>query len=80
MAGSYNHCVDDEGRLLAPEDLCGMLECYSGDVVEAVEEMFGMIWWLATRDHDPDLSSEEIVEQARQHYKVGLAASPGVNE
>lgn len=48
MAGSYNHCIDDDGRLLSNEALAGMLE-NGGDVYEAVEEMYGMIWLLASK-------------------------------
>lgn len=70
MAGSYNHTVADDGRLRAPADLCGMLECSSGDVYEAVEEYFGMVWYLADGD-------AERVEEARQNYRAGLDLSPG---
>lgn len=71
MAGSYNHCVETEtGRLLKARDLCEMLECMSGDVYEAAEEMYGMIWLLA--DGDP-----ARVEDARQRYAEGLQMSPG---
>ena len=74
MAGSYNHCVDEDGQLLNNEDLVGMLE-NGGDVYEAVEEMYGMIWWLADRVRvaesdrmfpgDPEPRSSQFVEQAR---------------
>ena len=47
MAGSYAHIVNDNGTLRNGEGINSMLECMSGDVVEAVEEMYGMIWWLA---------------------------------
>ena len=88
MAGSYKHVVDDEGRLLANEDLVSMLE-NGGDVYEAVEEMYGMIWSLADRvlveirsrsPHSTKTDAEflaEIVEDARTSYKSGLRVSPG---
>lgn len=69
MAGSYGHCVDDDGRLVSNEDLAGMLE-NGGDVYEAVEELYGMIWLLANGDAG-------LVEDARQRYEEGLALSPG---
>lgn len=88
MAGSYNHVVDDQGRLLDGEGINSMLECMSGDVVECVEEMYGMIWWLAAAKAseinsrsfpgDTKVTAAEIVEDARQNYLEGLALSPGV--
>lgn len=83
MAGSYNHCVNEEGKLLSNEDLNGMLE-NGGDVYEAVEEMYGMIWYLATMIKDDNWgnweSTKRIVEEARTHYKEGIADSPGTEE
>jgi hypothetical protein len=49
-----------------------MLECNSGDVYEAAEQMFGMIWFLAGGD-------PARVEEARQLYREGLRLSPGVS-
>lgn len=46
MAGSYMHIVTDTGRLRSNERVVRSLET-GGDVFEAVEEMYGMIWWLA---------------------------------
>lgn len=84
MAGSYNHVVDSEtGRLLDAEGINGMLECHSGDVVECVEEMYGMIWWLAEQvrqspdQHFRGFSAADYVEDARQNYREGLEISPG---
>jgi predicted methyltransferase len=69
MAGSYDHTVDDEGRLWAPEDMTIATET-QGDAYETIEEMFGMIWYLANGD-------AARVEVARQHYEQGIALSPG---
>lgn len=69
MAGSYNHCVNDDGTLRSPEDLAGMLE-NGGDVWEAVEEMYGMIWHLAG-------GNRAQVEHARKNYKFGIKMAPG---
>lgn len=85
MAGSYNHCVADDGQLLVNEQLQGMLECCSGDVYEAIQEMYGMIWWLAEQKtlggraslSDP-WTAAEWVERARQSYGRGLDGSPGI--
>lgn len=78
MAGSYNHCVTGKGKLRDPRSL---LLDNGGDYYEAVEEMYGMIWFLADqiRQHDQgDDDPAAIVEEARTHYRDGLALSPGV--
>lgn len=81
MAGSYNHTVNDDGQLITPKKMGGMLET-SGDVYEAIEEMYGMIWYLAEA-----LSNEEAVhtkeywvQVARMKYNDGLKLSPGMEE
>lgn len=78
MAGSYNHVVKKDGSLQKPERVCSMLECMSGDVYEAVEEMYGMIWYLADRLalNSYMTDTAEWVETARLNYKLGLALSP----
>lgn len=90
MAGSYNHCVDKEtGKLYVNEDLIQMVENL-GDAYESIEEMYGMIWWLASRvawDTAPDAatvaeiraSRNRWVEEARQNYQLGLTLSPGTD-
>lgn len=80
MAGSYLHVVDDKGRLKSPADLNQALE-NGGDVYEAVEEMYGMIWLLArvAEDGDPEAATQ-TVENVRRLYKAGLNYSPGVND
>lgn len=84
MAGSYQHVVTGSGKLRNSEGINSMLECNSGDVVECVEEMYGMIWWLAsTYAADMGYPAEAVsslVEQANKHYKTGLAVSPGQQE
>jgi hypothetical protein len=87
MAGSYNHCVDEEtGKLLISRQVQGMLECHSGEVYEAIQEMYGMIWWLAEqntlgpeRQRADAWTAAEWVERARQSYGRGLDASPGID-
>lgn len=71
MAGSYGHCVDDSGRLFNPFDLSQMIE-NGGDVYEAVEQLFGMVWYLAGGD-------AATVERSRVNYRQGLRMSPGVS-
>lgn len=69
MAGSYNHVVNKDSSLRTAEQISDSLECLSGDVVEAVEEMYGMIWYLA----EGELAR---VEEARENWRTGYAMSP----
>lgn len=72
MAGSYNHIIDNKGNLVSNERFANMVE-NRGDAYETIEEMYGMIWWLAHMGPDsPPMSPEALVEQARQHYAQGL--------
>lgn len=85
MAGSYNHVVEKDGGLSSNKRVVGMLE-NGGDVFEAVEEMYGMIWYLAytkTADRDYPMTAGmratemvKLVEEARVYYKTGLVVSP----
>lgn len=69
MAGSYSHCVDDDGKFNGVERLDHL-----GDAYEALEEMYGMIWWLAA-------GQPSVVENARLNYKVGISDfSPGIKK
>lgn len=66
MAGSYSHITNDDGTFRGAD-----LLDHLGDAYEALEECYGMIWYLADGDADR-------VEEARQNYKTGLERSPGV--
>jgi hypothetical protein len=73
MAGGYNHIVTRKGNLVSNETFVGMIENL-GDAYEMAEEMYGMIWFLAHMVQDaPAMTPAQLVEQARQHYKEGLA-------
>lgn len=76
MAGSYNHVVTKDGNLRSNEQVVESLET-GGDVFMAVEEMYGMIWYLAFRGFGND--AKRIVEEARQNYKEGLRIAEEVN-
>lgn len=70
MAGSYNHAVNDDGQLRHPERMTIATET-PGDAYETIEEMYGMIWWLASGDPN-------YVENARRNWKLGIDdLSPG---
>lgn len=83
MAGSYNHVVEKNGGLSSNKRVVGMLE-NGGDVFEAVEEMYGMIWYLANKlemsggysGKNYAIEEARAVEEARTHYKEGLVISP----
>lgn len=61
MAGSYNHCINEETLDLLPwGELEGMIE-NMGDAGEAIEEMVFMIKWLAKGD-------KALIEQALKAF------------
>jgi hypothetical protein len=71
MAGSYEHCIDDGGRLIKPSTgWIGFVE-NGGDAVETIEKMYGMIWFLAGGD-------ALRVRNASLRYREGLEYSPGM--
>jgi hypothetical protein len=91
MAGSYKHVVADNGNLGSNSHVTVMLE-NGGDVFEAVEEMYGMIWFLAHLGVAPHISLEEfqnlqyareivkdMVETARRNYQEGLKVSKEIH-
>lgn len=92
MAGSYNHVISPSGDLASNQSVVSMLE-NGGDVYEAVEEMYGMIWYLAhlvgVAPHMPieefyslEFSREAVktmVETARQNYQEGLRISKEIH-
>lgn len=69
MAGSYRHATTDKGKLRNWRTMTIATET-QGDAYETIEEMFGMIWYLAE-------GNAERVEEARQHYQRGIEMSPG---
>jgi len=70
VAGSYLHAVTDDGKLRNPETMTIATET-QGDAYETIEEMFGMIWYLADGD-------AARVEEARRAYRAGIERSPGI--
>lgn len=85
MAGSYNHCIDDNGYLLSNDEMMiseAMIENL-GDAYEAIEELYGMIWFLASTFGAPAAPPSEVkvvVESARVNYKKGLEIAKEVNK
>lgn len=79
MAGSYNHAVTASGNLRSWETMGNATE-NAGDAFETIEEMYGMIWYLAQHIATSELDDvHEVVERARQHYQDGLALSQEAN-
>lgn len=83
MAGSYNHVVNDKGNLLDNDEMmisAAMIENL-GDAYEAIEEMYGMIWYLAGKhsDYATPAYIKVLVENARQNYEQGLRIAKEVN-
>jgi hypothetical protein len=64
--------VDDDGKLQTGEGILIATET-QGDAYETIEEMYGMIWYLANGDAD-------LVEEARVNWQVGIERSPGRRE
>lgn len=69
MAGSYNHAVTTAGKLRNTDTMTNATET-QGDAYETIEEMYGMIWWLAN-------GNPAIVEAARKNWYEGIKLSPG---
>jgi hypothetical protein len=76
MAGSYNHIVQKNGNLSSNSRIVNSLET-GGDVFEAVEEMYGMIWYLAGKFPGQE---KQMVEDARKYYREGLKKAKKVNQ
>jgi hypothetical protein len=78
MAGSYNHVVTDQGNLVSNERFVQMVENL-GDAFETVEEMYGMIWMLASLVSPDPQAQAEWVEWAQDNYRVGLTIAKTAN-
>lgn len=95
MAGSWGHVTvtDDDvpgsvppgdvGKLLAPQYYNGSSSSLldnGGDVAEAIEQMFGMIWYLAAEAAGPVPGDDRelrrqalaLIQRAEANYQAGL--------
>jgi hypothetical protein len=85
MAGSWGHMVRDDGTPHADPDegtatfgAGSMLE-NMGDVQEALEECYGMVWFLASAVA-PELTRESVlatIARARENYQLGVDYGKG---
>jgi hypothetical protein len=78
MAGGYGHVTDEDGSLLGGKMILDMLDS-PGDVVECIEQLYGMIWCLAYDlaaskvDFDPSPQQiDDEIERARDNHKDGI--------
>lgn len=76
MAGGYAHIVQKDGNLMSHRRIVEILE-NGDDAFEVVNEMYGMIWFLAGiyAYKDP----RGAVEDARKQYREGLKTAREVN-
>lgn len=79
MAGSYGHIVQKDGNLRAPLMISNILD-NGGDVFETVEEMYGMIWYLATENVKWSGREKQMISDARRNYREGLKRAKEINE
>src|SRR5690349_25115750 len=84
MAGSWSHLTTGKGRFRGTELLDTM-----GDVAEALEECYGMVWYLAMNEVEtrmplntaPEIKQAmalQMIAEAEASYKRGLSMSPGM--
>lgn len=76
MAGSFSHVVQKDGNLRSASEVMRSLE-NPGDVFVTVEEMYGMIWFMAGTYAYKD--PKAAVEDARRQYREGLKMAKEVN-
>lgn len=74
MAGGYSHVTTEAGNLRSNESFVNMIENL-GDAYEMAEEMYGMIWVLASQLDDP----RAAVADAQERYREGLVFAREVN-
>lgn len=91
MAGSWGHMTNDDGTPYDRGYGYGSMLENGGDITEALEECYGMIWWLAEalayRDEDPAtrqalgrVPRERVlphIERARASYLEGVRMGKG---
>jgi hypothetical protein len=80
MAGSYGHVVNEDGNLKSNQYIADILE-NGGDVYETVEEMYGMIWYLAAvlLPVGSSITAKKAIEEAREYHEVGLRLAQMIN-
>lgn len=91
MAGSFGHMTNDDGTPYDRDYGYGSMLENGGDVTGALEECYGMIWWLAEalayRDMDPATRMAAgraprdqvmvYIERAQSTYREGVRLGQG---
>lgn len=78
MGGSYYHVINEDGGLHNYEHISFVLKT-GGDGFETIEEMYGMIWYLAkTLEIETGYVADvaTLIMEAQVKYKDGLLSSP----
>jgi len=69
MAGSYGHLVNDDLQYIGQK----LLE-NGGDVTEAIEQLYGMTCWLASRAAiRTGRTYAEMIDDAVANWQTGIA-------
>lgn len=76
MAGGYGHVVQKDGHLRSKGAIEEFLE--KDDLFACVEEMYGMIWFLAGVYAYSDPKS--AVSDARSQYREGLRMAQKIHQ
>jgi len=79
MAGSYENVTTGSGSLMNQKNILESLDIpVGGDAYEAIEEMYGMIWYLAGKLVEAEVYSDPLdaVEEASTFHEDGLKESP----
>jgi hypothetical protein len=80
----YRHVIGAHGELIDPDVYNDRIRDSGIDPYDIIEQMYGMIWWLADQKtlgdgprQWPDVvwTVAEWVERARQSYERGLSAA-----
>lgn len=79
MAGGWRHMTRDGGKPYDERYGEGSMLKNGGDVVEALEQAYGMIWWLAKGRAEETTTKPTVrqaiqrqIESARLNYKAGV--------
>lgn len=90
MAGSWRHMTKKNGKPYDRRFGEGSMLENGGDVIEALEECYGMVWWLAwiiayrddmnsyvTPGHVPRGKILDVIGQAQANYPEGVTRGKG---
>ena len=78
MADRYAKIVSSDGGLRTMKRTLEEIGAYSPDAFETVEQLYGMLYYLANQMADEKDAEKvpDIIAEARESYQLGLAMSP----